>query len=90
MNKKHIPDLPDIKFKTNKEGRVIPIVNNVKPVYDPVEERKLAYPDVREQLDAIIKQLNHDRLNGRELIQPLDSIVNQCMGVKRRFPKDKK
>ena len=49
--------------------------------------RATEYPAIGDQLDAILKQLNYDRMNGRELIQDMDDIVGLWLGVKDKYPK---
>ena len=51
------------------------------------ELRRAEYPAIGDQLDAIWKQLNQDRLNGKELIQPADDELNRVLAVKAKYPK---
>ena len=48
--------------------------------------RKSSYPDIGDQLDAIWKQLNQDRLNGKEMIQEADNLLNAVLAVKAQYP----
>ena len=49
--------------------------------------RREDYPTIEEQLDAIWKQLNQDRLNGRALIQEADDMLGRVLAVKAKHPK---
>ncbi len=49
--------------------------------------RRAAYPTIGDQLDAIWKQLNQDRLGGKELIQEVDDQLNKVLAVKEAHPK---
>jgi|ETNmetMinimDraft_11_1059920.scaffolds.fasta_scaffold05180_7 hypothetical protein len=56
-----------------------------EPTYE--ELRRGEYPDMGDQFDALWKQLNQDRLNGKELIQPADDELNRVLAVKAKYPK---
>lgn len=60
------------------------------PQKDYRQKRRAEYQDVGDTLDAILKQLNHDRLNGRELIQEADDVLNHWLAVKAKHPKAEK
>tara|TARA_Y100000034_G_C6883449_1_gene405234 strand:+ start:245 stop:580 length:336 start_codon:yes stop_codon:yes gene_type:complete len=49
--------------------------------------RRNAYPPIGDQLDAIWKQLNQDRLGGKSLIQEVDDQLNKVLAVKAAHPK---
>ena len=49
--------------------------------------RRRAYPQIGDQLDAIWKQLNQDRLGGKALIQEADDVLNAVLAVKAKCPK---
>jgi hypothetical protein len=49
--------------------------------------RRTAYPPVEDQLDALWKQLNEDRLGGKQLIAEADAVLNRILAVKRDIPK---
>lgn len=57
-----------------------------------MDNRKAEYPDVGDQLDAIWKQINYDRLEGKALVQEADDVLNAILAVKAKYPKpdDKK
>lgn len=55
-----------------------------------VFDRKDAYPEIGAQLDAIWKQLNYDRMQGRQLIQEADDLLNEVLAVKAKYPKPTK
>ena len=52
--------------------------------------RRAAYPPIGEQLDALWKQMNQDRLNGRALIQEADDMLGRILAVKAKHPKPEK
>lgn len=58
-----------------------------KPPAPYYELRSLAYPPVGDQLDAIIKEMNYRRMNGENLTQDMDDVVNTCIAVKAKYPK---
>lgn len=49
--------------------------------------RRRAYPDLGDQLDAVMKQFNQMRLAGTDLIAEADAWVNACLAVKAAHPK---
>lgn len=49
--------------------------------------RRQEYPDIGDQLDAIWKQLNQDRMGGEALIQEADDRLNEILAVKQKHPK---
>lgn len=57
------------------------------PDTDYREERASAYPPIGDQLDALWKQLNQDRLGGKSLIQEVDTTLNTILAVKAQYPK---
>tara|TARA_R100001530_G_scaffold34311_1_gene26797 strand:- start:4 stop:354 length:351 start_codon:yes stop_codon:yes gene_type:complete len=65
--------------------------NTIEPYVGPErgyeELRRGEYPPMGDQFDAIWKQLNQDRLNGKELIQPADDELNRVLAVKAKYPK---
>lgn len=91
------PELDD----TTKRGETsIAVKNNVVTVTKPAiaktyddllreveDARRFAYPPIGDQLDAILKQMNQDRLGGRELIQEADDILGSWLAVKTAHPK---
>ena len=50
-------------------------------------QRRQAYPALGDQLDAIWKQINQDRLGGKNLVAETDSVLNRILAVKARIPK---
>ena len=50
-------------------------------------KRKPEYPDIGDQLDALLKHLNYRRTQGDELVQELDDIIAAWLNVKQRYPK---
>ena len=59
-----------------------------KPKTPYEEARRIEYPNMGDQLDAIWKQINQDRLNGKNLIQEADDLLNEILAVKAKYPKD--
>ena len=57
----------------------------IKPTYE--ELRRAEYPPVGDQLDAIWKQLNQDRLDGKDLIQEAEDLLGAVLAVKDKYPK---
>jgi len=51
------------------------------------EARRQAYPAIGDQLDAIWKQFNQDRLDGKAMIQETDDLLGQILAVKAAHPK---
>ena len=49
--------------------------------------RKDSYPPIGDQLDAILKWITSERLQGEDLPQDLDNIIGQWAAVKRKHPK---
>jgi hypothetical protein len=64
----------------------------VEPYVEPVEsyadKRRKEYPKIGDQLDAIWKQLNQDRLNGKDLIAEADDLLGSILAVKAKYPKE--
>lgn len=50
-------------------------------------ERAAAYPAIGDQLDAIWKQFNQDRLDDKALIQEADDLLGAILAVKNAHPK---
>lgn len=50
-------------------------------------ERAIAYPEIGEQLDAILKAFNHLRMNGTSLPTETNEIIGRWLAVKRAHPK---
>ncbi|MDE0724575.1 MAG: hypothetical protein OSB62_07745 [Alphaproteobacteria bacterium] len=49
--------------------------------------RKEAYQGIGEQLDAILKGFNTLRMNGTNLPEDLDSVIQHWLNVKKEHPK---
>lgn len=58
-----------------------------RPVLTYEDKRRMEYPDIGDQLDAILKGFNQLRLNGTDLPQDLDDIVGEWLSVKAKYPK---
>ena len=52
-----------------------------------IRDREEAYPPIGDQLDAILKQLNSDRLGGKAMIQDVDDVLATWLNVKVAHPK---
>ena len=53
------------------------------------KNRLNAYPQIGDQLDAILKQLNYLQMSGHiDLIKDMDTIITKWLKVKKDFPKD--
>lgn len=51
-------------------------------------QRQKKYPEIGDQLDAILKQLNYMQMSGQtNLVSQLDDIIGQWLAVKREYPK---
>lgn len=51
------------------------------------QSRAEAYPDIADQLDAIMKEFAALRAQGQLLTPELNRVVDACMAVKTRYPK---
>lgn len=56
-------------------------------VEDVRSKRRGEYPPIPDQIDALWKQFNQDRLNGKDLIQEADTLLNRILAVKEKYPK---
>lgn len=54
---------------------------------DYIDKRKAEYPNIGDQLDALWKQHNQDRLNGNPKIQEIDDMLGDILAVKSKYPK---
>jgi len=52
-----------------------------------VEKRVSEYPSIGDQLDAIWKELNRQRLGGANLVADADSMLGKILAVKKKYPK---
>ena len=52
-----------------------------------IQARADAYPAIGDQLDALMKQYNADRLGGKALIQDMDDVLSLVLSVKSAHPK---
>ena len=57
------------------------------PLIEVQRARAKAYPPIGDQLDAIWKQLNQDRMGGKSLISEADSVLGKVLSVKAKHPK---
>ncbi len=51
------------------------------------DDRKIEYPPIGDQLDAIWKQINQWRLSNEDMIQEVDDMMNKILAVKQKYPK---
>jgi hypothetical protein len=80
-----------IDVNTGKETTRKPNASDVFENQDPPQyiiKRIDRYPSIGDALDAIVKQMNQDRLGGKNLIQEMDDWVNACLKVKSDIKKD--
>ena len=75
---------PSVQAAIDAGAEVAPYV---EPEVSYADKRRQEYPPIGDQLDAIIKELNYRRMNGEDLISEMDSIVNDCLAVKAKYPK---
>lgn len=54
----------------------------------PQELRAAAYPDIGDQLDAVFKLAESLHEQGLKLPAEVVHWIDQCRGVKNKFPKD--
>lgn len=47
-------------------------------------------PDPWTMIEVLLKQLNHDRLNGKELIQEADDLLGKWLAAQDKHPKEDK
>lgn len=60
----------------------------IKPkIKDATAARRKSYPDIGDQLDAIMKGFAHLRENGVALPPDVEAWIGQCQEIKKRFPK---
>ena len=52
-----------------------------------IEKRLKEYPEIGEQLDAMLKYFSSRRLQGENLPEDLDSVVGKWLAVKKKYPK---
>lgn len=52
------------------------------------ELRSGSYPPIADQLDAIWKQFNADRLGGKNLVSDADAMLGSILSVKKKYPKN--
>lgn len=53
-----------------------------------VANRREVYPNIGDQLDVILKQLNYMQMSGQtDLIAEMDDLIGAWLKVKRDFPK---
>lgn len=59
----------------------------VKVSVDVIEARARSYPDVGEQLDAIMKLASHLDSVGLDLPASVREWIAKCQEIKRKYPK---
>jgi hypothetical protein len=57
------------------------------PASDYQEKRRREMPSLEERVDALLEQANHDRLNGKPLIQKMDDVLGKVNAVKAKHKK---
>lgn len=76
----------------HKEPDEMPTDNDLKKIYKDslyIGKRVSEYPDIRDQLDAIWKELNYRRLNGDNLVSDADEMLGKILSIKKKYPKPK-
>jgi len=68
-----------------KVEKWLPHAEATKKVYDKL--RRKDYPEIGDQLDALWKQMNQDRLGGKALIQDADDMLGAVLAIKAKYPK---
>ena len=80
----------DSKYTEPTKAEIAAEVVRLQAEYDAqayARKRKPEYPDIGDQLDALLKHLNYRRTQGDELVQELDDIIAAWLNVKQRYPK---
>ncbi len=67
------------------DAEIVEVDDTVLPDYAAMRRR--GYPSEGNQLDAIWKQLNQDRLSGKELVPDADVQLDAILAVKAAHPK---
>jgi len=67
------------------DAEIVEVDETVLPDY--AELRRQDYPPDGDQLDALWKQHNQDRLGGKPLIQEVDDMLGTILAVKAAHPK---
>ena len=58
-----------------------------KHIDDYAKKRRESYPDIGDQLDAIYMHFNMVRMQGGNLAEPTDVMLNEILQVKQKYPK---
>ena len=81
--KKHGYKVPTKKQLTDAEAAVKAAFKT-----EEYKEKRIAeYPDVGDQLDAIWKEINRQRLSGVNIVSDADSVLGKILAVKKKYPK---
>jgi hypothetical protein len=83
---------PEIRLQgPHDPGKEPELAGKLSAVAEPLRlvrrRRAEEYPDIGEQLDALIKELAARRSRGEALTPALQDIVDRCLAVKARHPK---
>jgi len=84
--------------KADGTAATIPTAAHLQTAYDAYlveqertayqEQRAAEYPDLSDQIGALMKQMEHDRMaNGKNLIQEMDDVLGDITAVKVKHPK---
>lgn len=94
MPRFHNIDGEDIQFTPEEEAaRDVEEANEAAKTADYIANHKYKndrakdYPPIGDQLDALMKQYNADRLGGKALIQDMDDVLGLVLAVKAANPK---
>jgi len=77
----------DADIKAAEASLDIAALEDEEALKEAHAKRAAAYPPIGDQLDAILKQINYMRMNGTDMIQEMDDVLNDWLDVKRKHPK---
>ncbi len=84
---------PEIDFRIHDLGEQPELREKLEREAAPYRkvrhERAARYPDLGDQMDAVLKALNQLRMSGFDLPQETDNLIGQWLAVKRNHPKPK-
>jgi len=60
----------------------------IKHREDYAQKRREAYPDLADQMDAMVKMAEALQRQGLAIPPETQSVIDRCRAVKKRFPKN--
>jgi hypothetical protein len=87
VNGVKVPLTNDEKLQRTADRAAHKAKMEAKALVQYKEDRASEYPGIGDQLDAILKQLNYQRMQGLNLIEDMDGILGLWLAVKAKFPK---